>query len=399
MSLNRPPPRRSLAVIVGALLLFPSFASAVCGPFTDVVNLAYCPFIQEIYNLGITLGTSATTYAPAANVPRDQMAAFLARNFDRSASRTSRKAALNQWWTTTPHYDQNLGITPVYDLPKLMASDGDDIWVGTADQIDRVRASTGESLGSYVNNTGHTFGILVAMNRVFATKEISPGSLLMATPSPSNLPVNPTVVATLGDNPTGIAFDGNKIWTANDASLSIVTPASGVDWAVTSITAGITEPAGLVFDGHNMWATQGTTGVHGSYVLLKLNSAGGILQSVAVGDGASYPVFDGNNIWVPNFFEDSLTVVRVSDGVVVKTFSADDGSQNGLSQPFAAAFDGQNVLVTNVTGSLSLFKAADLTAIGSFPTPGLTPFGVCSDGVNFWVSFQDVSGLGFIGRF
>ena len=399
MSLNRPPPRRSLAVIVGALLLFPSFASAVCGPFTDVVNLAYCPFIQEIYNLGITLGTSATTYAPAANVPRDQMAAFLARNFDRSASRTSRKAALNQWWTTTPHYDQNLGITPVYDLPKLMASDGDDIWVGTADQIDRVRASTGESLGSYVNNTGHAFGILVAMNRVFATKEISPGSLLMATPSPSNLPVNPTVVATLGDNPTGIAFDGNKIWTANDASLSIVTPASGVDWAVTSITAGITEPAGLVFDGHNMWATQGTTGVHGSYVLLKLNSAGGILQSVAVGDGASYPVFDGNNIWVPNFFEDSLTVVRVSDGVVVKTFSADDGSQNGLSQPFAAAFDGQNVLVTNVTGSLSLFKAADLTAIGSFPTPGLTPFGVCSDGVNFWVSFQDVSGLGFIGRF
>src|SRR4029079_42949 len=119
MSLNRPPPRRSLAVILGALLFFPSFASAVCGPFTDVVNLSYCPFIQEIYNLGITLGTSATTYAPATNVPRDQMAAFLARNSDRSASRTSRKGALNQWWTSTPHYDQNLGITLVYDNPKL----------------------------------------------------------------------------------------------------------------------------------------------------------------------------------------------------------------------------------------------------------------------------------------
>jgi len=399
MSLNRPPPRRSLAVILGALLFFPSFASAVCGPFTDVVNLSYCPFIQEIYNLGITLGTSATTYAPATNVPRDQMAAFLARNFDRSASRTSRKGALNQWWTSTPHYDQNLGITLVYDNPKLLAGDGADVWVATAGQIDRVRASTGESLGSYVDNTGHTYGILVAMNRVFATEGTSPGSLVMATPSPFNTPVNPTFVATIGDNPTGIAFDGNKIWTANGASLSIVTPASGVDWAVTSITAGITEPLGLVFDGHNMWATQGTTGVHGSYVLLKLNSAGGILQSVAVGDGASYPIFDGNNIWVPNFFDNSLTVVRVSDGAVVKTFSADDGSQNGLSHPFAAAFDGQNVLVTNVTGSLSLFKAADLTGIGSFPTPGFTPSGVCSDGVNFWVSFLGDDSFGYIGRF
>jgi len=398
MSLNRPPPRRSLALLLGTLVLFPSFAAAVCGPFTDVVNLTYCPFIKEIYNLGITLGTSPTTYDPTSNVPREQMAAFLARNFDRTAARTSRRGAMNQWWTTTPHFDQGLGITLIYDLPRLMASDGADTWVATDNQIDRVRASTGESLSSYVDNSGHAFGVLVAMDRVFATVRGSPGSLVMATPSSAYIP-NATSVATLGDNPGGIAFDGNKIWTANAASLSIVTPASGVGWAVTSITTGITEPAGLVFDGHNMWGTQNEAGVHESGLLLKFDSVGAILQSVGVGDGASHPVFDGNNIWVPNFFDNSLTVVRVSDGVVVKTFSSSNGNQNGLSHPNQAAFDGQNVLVTNVTGSLSLFKAADLTAIASFPTTGFIPFGVCSDGVNFWVTFVGVDGFGYIGRF
>lgn len=399
MSLNRPPPRRSLWALLGSLVLFPSLASAVCGPFTDVGNPTYCPFIQEIYNLGITLGTSPTTYDPAANVPREQMAAFLARNFDRAASRTSRKAALNQWWTTTPHYDQGLGLTLVFDLPKLMASDGADIWVATAGEISRVRASTGESLDSYVDNSGHDFGVLVAMGRVFATVPGSPGSLVMATPSSSYIPNATVVTANLGNNPGGIAFDGNKIWTANEGSISIVTPASGVDWTVTPITTGITEAAGLVFDGHNMWGTQNESGVHGSGLLLKFDSSGAILQSVGVGDGAGLPVFDGNNIWVPNFFDNSLTVVRVSDGAVVKTFSSSNGNPNGLSHPNQAAFDGQNVLVTNVTGSLSLFKAADLTAIAFFTTPGVTPFGVCSDGVDFWVSFLGVDGFGYIGRF
>jgi len=403
MSLNRPPPRPGLAVILAAMLFFPSLASALCGPFTDVASLPFCPYILEIYNLGITAGTSATTYSPAGNLTREQMGAFIAHDYDRTASRTSRRAALNQWWTTTPHYDQGLGLTTMNGFPKLLASDGADIWIATTDgngQIDRMRASTGENLGTYIDHAPNAFGVLLAMGRVSATEVPSPGRLLMATPSSSLQ--NATIVAlNLGNNPTGIAFDGNRIWTANEGSLSMVTPASGVGWAVSSVTAGITEASGLVFDGHNMWATQFETGSHGSGLLLKVDSNGVILQSVGVGDAPSFPVFDGNNIWVPNFLDDSLTVVRISDGAVVKTFSAGNANQNGLSQPFAAAFDGQNILVTNVSGSLSLFKAADLTAIASIPTPGLSPFGVCSDGVNFWVSFNgaDENFFGRIARF
>jgi len=61
-------------------------------------------------------------------------------------------------------------------------------------------------------------------------------------------------------------------------------------------------------------------------------------------------------------------------------------SGNGLSTPGVAAFDGERVLVTDATHDrVSLFKAADLSAIGFVPT-GTPPFGACSDGTHFWIT-------------
>ena len=48
-------------------------------PFTDVTNVISTADIACIYGLGITRGTSRTTYSPDRPVDRDQMAAFLAR--------------------------------------------------------------------------------------------------------------------------------------------------------------------------------------------------------------------------------------------------------------------------------------------------------------------------------
>ena len=51
-------------------------------PFSDVAPTAYFSGPAGcIYNLGITTGTSATTYSPDNIVTRDQMAAFLARTY------------------------------------------------------------------------------------------------------------------------------------------------------------------------------------------------------------------------------------------------------------------------------------------------------------------------------
>ena len=94
------------------------------------------------------------------------------------------------------------------------------------------------------------------------------------------------------------------------------------------------------------------------------------------------PVFDGTNIWVPNNGSSSVSVVRASTGVVLQTLTG-----NGLAGAISAAFDGERVLVTTGNHSVALWKAADLTPLGDFPTgPGATPYGVCSDGLNFWIA-------------
>src|SRR6185295_11467818 len=101
---NLAAPRRFLAVC--ALSLGVVFVGAgngvlgVCGPFTDVVADSFCPLVLEIFTLGITTGTTATTYDPSGTVSRLQMAAFLSRSVDRLLSRGSRRAALEQFWTT-----------------------------------------------------------------------------------------------------------------------------------------------------------------------------------------------------------------------------------------------------------------------------------------------------------
>ena len=64
-----------------------------------------------------------------------------------------------------------------------------------------------------------------------------------------------------------------------------------------------------------------------------------------------------------------------------------------MNVPQTAACDGQRVLVTNISGnSVSLWKAGDLTALGSFGT-GFSPFGACSDGINFWITIDTTAKL------
>ncbi len=95
----------------------------------------------------------------------------------------------------------------------------------------------------------------------------------------------------------------------------------------------------------------------------------------------------------------AVTVVRVKDvqgNALATAFVLATLTGNGVNIPVTAAFDGERILVTNVTGnSVSLWKAADLTPLGSFPT-GSDPSGACSDGLNFWLTLP---GIGKLTRF
>jgi hypothetical protein len=179
--------------------------------------------------------------------------------------------------------------------------------------------------------------------------------------------------------------------------VSIVTPGATLPWTVTTTASGYQSPQGILYDGTNIWITDNRDSGLDNGNLLKLNGSGGVLQTVTVGNGPFYPVFDGANFWVPNESSDSVSVVRASSGVVLATLTG-----NGVFTPIQAAFDGQRVLVTDANSSaVSLWKAADLTPLGTFsmPGPGFSPHGVTSDGASFWITLSANSGPGRLVRF
>jgi S-layer family protein len=394
---------RTRLVAFFALIVILTIASAqlradtgTCGgasttlPFTDVPssNIFFCS-IASAYFSGLTNGTSATTFNPSGTVSREQMAAFVTRTLDQSLRRGSSRAALDQW--SAPAFDNDFGEIVVGATPRGVKSDGADLWVANSANhtVSRVRASDGQLLGTWTGALSAS-AVLVARGRVFVTGDRSPGRLYMI--DPTQPPGAVTVLSSsLGASPQSIAFDGRRIWTANVAggSVSMYDLTSGT----LATVAGFSNPWGITYDGANMWVTNA-----GDTTIKKLDASGFVVHSVPVGSLALFPVFDGTNIWVPNNGSNSITVVRVKDGQgnpLAIPFLLTTLTGNGLNSPFTAAFDGERILVTNGGGdSVSLWKGADLTPLGSFHGfGGDFPYGACSDGVNFWVTLNGFNRL------
>jgi hypothetical protein len=366
------------------------FPTEPCGtgsypfPYTDVASVTnpFCPGIMEAYVTGVSKGTSPTSFSPNNTVTRVQMTTFLQRSLDQGLARTSRRAALNQW--STPQSTNAMQTISLGDHPRACAADGENIWTVTTHNVVQVQANTGKVLGTWTGATT-SLALLVAAGKVFATDQKAPAALYVIDPTmpPGVL----TSSATLPGGALSMAFDGTNIWTANGGTLvSIITPQS--PYTVTTVTTGFIHPVGILYDGAHIWVTDSS-----AQTLLKLDPTGVILQTVNVGAAPEIPVFDGTNIWVPNFSDSSITVVQASSGNVVATIASD--ANNQLSGPNAASFDGERVLVTNGIGnSVTVFKAADLSFIGNVSTgSSTTPIGACSDGINFWVPLNVTGNL------
>jgi hypothetical protein len=404
------------AILLAAMLII-SLASTrlradtgVCGgqttnlPFTDVSasNIFFCS-IAAAYFSGLTNGTTPTTYSPTANVPREQMAAFVSRTLGQGLRRGNLRAALGQWWV--PTVNDTRGETTVGSQPKDVKSDGTDLWVACHNpgSVNRVRSSDGKLLETWID-AFVAERVLVARSMVFVTG--GAGVLFGIDPTQPAGPVT-ELSNSIGPGALGIAFDGTRIWTANSGfegsqpgSISIVNPAASPPWTTTNITTGFASPFGILYDGANIWVTD-----IGDFKLKKLDSTGSVIQSIDLGVNIfpRHPVFDGTNIWVPTpgLSSSSVTVVRVKDSsghplppppapnapFILATITG-----NELNFPWEAAFDGERILVISLNDRLSLWKAADLTPIGFRITlSGDEPVGACSDGLNFWVVLSDAN--------
>ena len=190
----------------GALLAGATAALlATCGPFTDTAADAFCPFVQEVFYLGITTGTTPATYDPTANVTRLQMAAFLARSVDGVLKRGSRRAALDRFWTPTSSVPsvsrRSAGIR--ISAPATGRTSG---WRITRPIPSRESGGATESC-SRPGRERPALGRSRGHGPRSRDRRIDPGQLYAIDPSQPAGAVT-TVSTALGGVPSGLTFDG-----------------------------------------------------------------------------------------------------------------------------------------------------------------------------------------------
>jgi 6-phosphogluconolactonase (cycloisomerase 2 family) len=319
------------------------------------------------------------------------MTTFLQRSIDQGLKRSNRRGALGQWWT--PKTAQGLRRTalPGVGLASFCKADGERVWVTNGTNLLSVLASTGELQANIDFGAGVDVKGLVIANG--GALYVAPTSQRLAFAMPKrDAPFH-------GDwgfqgvtyTPNAIAFDGDRVWTANYTANSITIRAlvgGEPTGSSTEVTLGFGTPLDIIFDGSHMWVADPAFDQ-----ILKLDANGAILQRVNVGADPAYMAYDGANIWVPNLSANSISVVRAATGAIVATLVTN--ASNALSVPVQAAFDGERILVTNLgSDSVTLFRAADLSLIGNVPLPaGSDPYGACSDGINFFVTLRGTKEL------
>ena len=90
------------AFLARTVRLFGATCTGRAGPFVDIAGSFAEADIACIHGLGITTGTSATTYSPKDPVTREQMAAFVARvwRLDQQRQTSSLQNAVVAWLAT-----------------------------------------------------------------------------------------------------------------------------------------------------------------------------------------------------------------------------------------------------------------------------------------------------------
>jgi DNA-binding beta-propeller fold protein YncE len=357
-------------------------------PFNDVMASPFFCQIAAAYFSGLTNGTGdGTTYSPTQTVTREQMAAFISRTMDQSLKRGSQRAVAKKWFT--PQTTNSLTLTDIGINPTAVEFDGTDLWVANrgSGSVSRIRPSDGKVLETWTGAESPS-AILAAFGRIYVTDDGNfDGEVYVIDPK------QPAGAMTLfADNlawdPVSITTDGTFIWTAStgvpEQSLPAVSRIDIQTGAVTTFMNDFT-PTGILYDGASIWVASAPNS------LKRLNQDGTVAQSLNIGNSQGFPIFDGTNIWVPRQIADSMIVVRVKDAngaPLANAFVLATLTGNGMNRPTTPAFDGERILVTNNLGnSVSMWKASDLTPLGSFPTGASTsPLGACSDGLNFWIT-------------
>ena len=89
--------------------------------------------------------------------------------------------------------------------------------------------------------------------------------------------------------------------------------------------------------------------------------------------------FDGANLWITNNHDNTVSKVRANDGGVIATYPV------GFKPSFAA-FDGANIWVVNSDGTLTKLRASDGTQLSTTVLGSTNIDHIVFDGSNLWIT-------------
>lgn len=184
----------------------------------------------------------------------------------------------------------------------------------------------------------------------------------------------------VGSQPGGVVFDGANIWVVNNGSNNVtkLRASDGACVGTCAFPAG-TFPNAIGFDGANIWV-----GSAPDNMITKLRASDGTNIGTIPFSNASAMAFDGINMWVVNQgsggSNGSVTKIRASDNAVLGTFPVG-------RTPLGIAYDGSNVWITNWDdNTVTRLRASDGACIGTCTIPaGVRPVGIAFDGSHIWV--------------
>lgn len=148
-------------------------------------------------------------------------------------------------------------------------------------------------------------------------------------------------------------------------------------------------PCGLAFDGSNMWVSN-----YEDNTVTKFRAGDGqSLGTYNVGPNPCRMAFDGANMWVANLGNGTVSKLRASDGEP-QTFIVNGQPQTSMfvgREPASLAFDGENMWVAAFQDwNVVKLKAKDGSLVGSVGVQD--PSGLAFDGTNIWVGNNSANG-------
>jgi len=182
---------------------------------------------------------------------------------------------------------------------------------------------------------------------------------------------------TVGDAPSGIAFDGQNLWViqAGSRTLTKLRPSDATVLATFDLGAGATAGNSITFDGFNLWVS-----TQDSHVRKVRATDGSVQGAYAMGAMAAAMAYDGANIWAAGHANDSLIQLQPNANNLLSSLTLPAGSA-----PTGVAFDGVSMWVTHQgTNTVSKVRVSDHTVIATSGV-GTNPAGIAFDGANMWV--------------